>query len=258
MKLKSFLQLYFIGLAALLIINACSIKKRVYRAGYNIEWAGSQKTPFKIAFTNTSRIHKIPQIEIRNPLAETVTASNSNSIVITKTPPFILTEKLKSKNTNLLIKNAGSKIIDDCDTIIFKNGLKIKAKVLELSLQEIKYKMCDNLDGPTFTKNASDVTQIKYANGLVTEITPVYNTTTNQNSTSHAPNGTSGGSELTALLLCIFLGFLGVHRFYLGYYGVGILMLLTGGCCGILWIVDFIRILIGDLQPKDGEYAERL
>jgi TM2 domain-containing membrane protein YozV len=70
---------------------------------------------------------------------------------------------------------------------------------------------------------------------------------------------TSGGkSQLVALLLCFFLGALGIHRFYLGYTGLGILMLLTGGLCGILLLIDFIRICVGDLGPKGGEYGETL
>ena len=40
-------------------------------------------------------------------------------------------------------------------------------------------------------------------------------------------------SRLVALLLCIFLGGLGIHRFYVGKTGTGILMILTGGGCGI-------------------------
>ena len=70
---------------------------------------------------------------------------------------------------------------------------------------------------------------------------------------------TNGGkSQLVALLLCLFIGYLGIHRFYLGYTGLGVLMLLTGGVCGILTLIDFIRICIGDLKPKGGDYETTL
>jgi TM2 domain-containing membrane protein YozV len=58
--------------------------------------------------------------------------------------------------------------------------------------------------------------------------------------------------------LCFFLGALGIHRFYLGYIGIGIIQLLTAGGCGIWVLIDFIRIIIGDLGPKDGSYSTRL
>ena len=59
-------------------------------------------------------------------------------------------------------------------------------------------------------------------------------------------------SKTTDLLLCIFLGTLGVHRFYEGKIGTGILWLLTGGLLGIGWLVDFIMILCGKAKDKDG------
>lgn len=46
----------------------------------------------------------------------------------------------------------------------------------------------------------------------------------------------------TVLLISIFLGVLGVDRFMIGDTGMGILKLLTGGCCGILTIVDWFTI----------------
>lgn len=61
-------------------------------------------------------------------------------------------------------------------------------------------------------------------------------------------------SQVVALLLCIFLGTLGIHRFYLGYTGAGIIQLLTGGLFYIWTFIDFIRILTGALKPKKGEY----
>lgn len=46
----------------------------------------------------------------------------------------------------------------------------------------------------------------------------------------------------TVLLISIFLGVLGIDRFMIGDTGMGILKLLTGGCCGILTIVDWFTI----------------
>lgn len=68
----------------------------------------------------------------------------------------------------------------------------------------------------------------------------------------------SGKSQIVALLLAFFVGVLGIHRFYLGYTTIGLIQLLTGGGCGIWALIDFIRILFGDLQPMDGEYDETL
>ena len=52
----------------------------------------------------------------------------------------------------------------------------------------------------------------------------------------------------------IFVGTFGIHRFYLGYIGIGIIQLLTLGGLGIWSLIDLIRIAIGDLTPKDGDY----
>lgn len=46
----------------------------------------------------------------------------------------------------------------------------------------------------------------------------------------------------TLLLVSIFLGGLGIDRFMLGDTGMGVLKLLTGGCCGILTIIDWFTI----------------
>ena len=53
-------------------------------------------------------------------------------------------------------------------------------------------------------------------------------------------------------MLSIFLGSLGVHRFYAGKIGTGILMLLTLGGCGIWYWIDLIMIIMGNFTDKDG------
>lgn len=58
--------------------------------------------------------------------------------------------------------------------------------------------------------------------------------------------------KTTAILLSALLGGLGVDRFYLGYTGMGVLKLLTGGGFGVLWLLDIINIASGKLQPADG------
>ena len=68
----------------------------------------------------------------------------------------------------------------------------------------------------------------------------------------------AGDNQVVALILSIFLGGFGIDRFYLGYTGIGVLKLLTGGVFGILYLIDIVRIATGDLGPKGGSYTETL
>jgi TM2 domain-containing membrane protein YozV len=54
------------------------------------------------------------------------------------------------------------------------------------------------------------------------------------------------------LLLCFFVGFFGVHRFYVGKVGTGIAMLLTFGGFGIWSLIDFIMIACGSFKDAQG------
>jgi TM2 domain-containing membrane protein YozV len=54
------------------------------------------------------------------------------------------------------------------------------------------------------------------------------------------------------LLLAIFLGVFGVHRFFVGKIGTGILQLLTFGGLGIWAMIDTIMIIVGSFKDKNG------
>lgn len=62
----------------------------------------------------------------------------------------------------------------------------------------------------------------------------------------------SDRSWLVTLILSAVLGVFGVHRFYAGKIGTGILYLLTFGCFGIGWLVDIITIACGGFRDKYG------
>ena len=64
--------------------------------------------------------------------------------------------------------------------------------------------------------------------------------------------GNSEKSFVSTLILCVLLGQLGVHRFYVGKIGTGILMLLTIGGLGIWLLIDTIMIATQKFKDSNG------
>jgi len=58
-----------------------------------------------------------------------------------------------------------------------------------------------------------------------------------------------GKTQVATLLICFFLGYIGIHRFYLGDVWQGVVQLVTFGGLGVWTLIDFVRICVGDLGP---------
>ena len=66
------------------------------------------------------------------------------------------------------------------------------------------------------------------------------------------PEVVSDKSRSIVLGLAALFGVLGVHRFYVGKIGTGVLMFLTGGGAAIWWIIDLVRISAGEFRDAHG------
>lgn len=250
-------------LAIMLLLSSCSIEKRVHLPGYYVEWHkshnGSPKNE-KVEILNNSD-NQLSTGTAHNNSANTAeilfaTVSNETSFpstnLIELNPEILSIQQKKLSPQQFTVQED-----TDCDLIILRSGQEIQAKVLEVGQTEIKYKNCDNQNGPTFSLNKSEVFMIKYPNGTSTVIEESKDNSTNVtvNVNTNSDSISSGKSLLVAGLLWFFLGLLGFHRFYLGHIGMGVLYLLTGGLCGIGWIIDGILLLTGGLKPKNGEFT---
>jgi len=109
-------------------------------------------------------------------------------------------------------------------------------------------------------KNATQTSTQAVKSSTVVSKKAAVNAISNTNTKAVKKNADpgEGKSQLIALILCIFVGVLGIHRFYLGYTMEGVVQLLTAGGCGIWSLIDLVRIITGDLKPKDGDYTETL
>ncbi len=85
------------------------------------------------------------------------------------------------------------------------------------------------------------VEEIKGANETPQVV--INNSNNNANTNVNTVVGLRLCNKWVSFFLCLFLGFVGAHKFYEGKGGMGILYIFTAGLFGIGWIVDLISIL---------------
>lgn len=116
--------------------------------------------------------------------------------------------------------------------------LQLHQPVLEPGMKFCKYCAAQiPMDAVICVKCGRQVEQLRGMNSGVNQQI-IVNSAPGQTDMGGAPK-----DKWVAFVLAFFLGYLGVHRFYEGKNGTGVLWLLTGGLFGIGWLVDWIRIL---------------
>jgi hypothetical protein len=156
--MKAKIYAYISLFAIVLIIQACTIEKRHYRPGYNVQWRSRKEVNSKLDIPREKDLERNISASPVDEKAESVTASTETHIgnsALQFQPKLILSKSRATSRTEIEI----------CDEVILKNGDTFQAKVIEIGVTEIKYKKCNNLEGPTVSILKSDVFLIKYANG---------------------------------------------------------------------------------------------
>lgn len=256
----------FIALSVLIVItSSCSIQERYHRKGFNVNWNHTISFNKKIKDNDqfiTNEDFTLDEINVdsskKSIVSNLSTSLNSNenykddkykSTFADNSDKLLIENSVLNKSLKPFENDHSSLInVENCDIIITKKGDEIICKIKEIDESNIKYIRCNVNDSPIISLKKTDVLMIKYSNGEK-QIISISN--------EEDRNDSEGPSQLVAFLLCFFLGLIGIHRFYLGYTGIGILYLLTGGLFGIGWFIDFILILTGGLKPKKRDYKKK-
>ena len=82
---------------------------------------------------------------------------------------------------------------------------------------------------------------------------PVVHVINNNTNVNKNGGGYVHKSKWVAFFLCLLFGYLGIHRFYVGKIGTGIIWLFTFGFFGIGWVLDLLFILLGGFKDKAGQ-----
>jgi hypothetical protein len=229
----------FIGSILIVAFSSCSFDKRVYTAGYHIEWNHTKTRPQTAILHKRTKIDTLSELTIENCLSDDKIASTA------------LEENLSSSL-------AKSVIISDRSNIYFHSNT---SKIVEAQIKAI----------PIIKTNIKKQEKRKNIFTILSKDNP------------------GKKNKIVALLLCLFLGLFGIHRFYLGYTGkalvqilflvFGVLLsflvgiLISGPFSLLLWptillftavlillliwyIGDLVAILLNELKPKGGDYDQ--
>lgn len=206
-------------LACLILFSffKCSFQKRLHRKGYYIEWLTHHSSKQKNDFKSSEIISPKPIQAFKSSHHDDVSLNSS-------------LQASTSNHSNIIrsIKSFLSQTQPDTcgDILTLKNGDEYVVKVLEITEKEIKYKRCDNINGPVYSISKSKIYIIRYANGVSEHIettepdkklkqSATTNSTTDNKNKTHPPGYTLSWVLFSLSLFSYFVGFTGLALFFL-------------------------------------------
>ena len=140
------------------ILSNCTVQKRSYRSGYYVSW--NKKS------NSASKVSKQVIVKKTEALANRPVEPAGIKQPGKQEPLLVSAQKLNVIEVKSRLVKSLTLLKDSCgDLITLKDGEEINVKVVEVSPTVIKYKRCDNLEGPTVVVSLKSVFMIKYLNG---------------------------------------------------------------------------------------------
>lgn len=137
--------------------------------------------------------------------------------------------------------------------------MQTKCSACGAPLEEGKCGYCGYVEKNTYTYTTAKVNEIPsqpiQPQPIQPQVVQQHNQTVfnnQQNANLGVIHGISKKDKTAALVLCIFFGIFGVHKFYVGKIGMGITYFLTMGLFGFGWIIDIILIATGSFKDEFG------
>jgi TM2 domain-containing membrane protein YozV len=217
--MKNFKLTALIVLGLGIFLSSCSIEKRAHMSGYHIDWNKGNKNVLNTEIARKAASAKIESLQVETSEEALLISENITASAEETAKPVVVAPKvnLKAKAVNAI----------EAAPVVANENTANKKATLKKSVEK-------------------------------------------ENAVSTAAPKERTRNQIVAAVLCFFLGGLGIHRFYLGYTGIGIaqlLMFVLGVplmailigipivLAAMIWVlIDFIRILLGNLKPKNGSY----
>lgn len=185
------------------VVSNKRIQKRKYTKGFNIK--SQNKNNHNLASKDQSSSVFSSEVSVVN-------NDNTNTdLVFASKEGVIIEQSIANQTLRTELKNLNSLLIKE------KKSTKTNKSVNPVLLKDLKKE---------FKANKKELKETVKTLVKSTKKEPV-----------------SGNEKTVALVLLLLVGVLGIHKFYLGQIGAGILYLLTGGLCGIGLIIDLVKLL---------------